>query len=189
MILQEIIFSKEECEEIINYSLLEGNEPIFNFTNNPTGNYKNNRVTYGKDTSYNVYRIKNTPQTEWMFTKLINWFSIKSNVELNMDIKHEFCTLHKYNIGDKFSKHIDLSKGFENRRYNLGIQLNDDYEGGEYVCWNDKNEEIILSKKQGTALVYHCRVPHEIKEITNGSRWSIVMTIHNSEIIEKQNLL
>jgi predicted 2-oxoglutarate/Fe(II)-dependent dioxygenase YbiX len=79
--------------------------------------------------------------------------------------------------------------GFEDRRYNLGIQLNEDYEGGEYVCFGPNDEKIIISKEIGTGLAYHCSVPHEIKKITKGERWSIVMPITKKIIIEKINLL
>jgi hypothetical protein len=47
------------------------------------------------------------------------------------------CTLHRYTIGDHFAKHIDLAKGYEDRRYNLGIQLNEEYEGGENEAFVD----------------------------------------------------
>lgn len=84
---------------------------------------------------------------------------------------------------------MDLFKGFEERRYNLGIQLNDSYEGGEYVCWDDNDNEILISKQIGTAISYHCRIWHEIKEIKSGERWSIVMPIKKRHIIEKANLI
>ena len=71
----------------------------------------------------------------------------------------------------------------------MGIQLNDNYEGGNYVCWDDNNNEIIISKEVGTAVAYNARIPHEIQEITNGSRWSIVMPISSLEIIETKTLL
>ena len=99
------------------------------------------------------------------------------------------CTLHRYTIGDHFAKHIDLAKGYEERRYNLGIQLNDEYDGGEYVTWDDSGNEILISKETGTALAYHCRVEHEIKEITKGERWSIVMPITKYNIIEKKSFI
>ena len=92
--------------------------------------------------SYNIYKIYNTNETKWMFNKLLKWFSEKNNVKLNDNSKPISCTLHQYIIGDNFIKHTDLNKGFEDRRYNIGIQLNDEYDGGEYVCW-DKGNEII----------------------------------------------
>jgi predicted 2-oxoglutarate/Fe(II)-dependent dioxygenase YbiX len=80
-------------------------------------------------------------------------------------------------------------KGFDTRRYNLGIQLSDSYEGGEYVCWDDNDNEVLISKQTGTVLSYHGRIWHEIKEITNGERLSIVMPIYKHHIIEKTNLI
>lgn len=187
MVHQEKIFSKEECERIINYSKLEDNKPTF--IQNSKVEYFNNRIKIKDKISYNIYKIYNTNETEWMFNKLLKWFSEKNNVKLNDNSKPISCTLHQYIIGDKFIKHTDLNKGFEDRRYNVGIQLNVDYEGGEYLCYDINDKPISISKEIGTALSYHGRVPHEIKEITNGSRWSIVMPIHNWEIIEKQNLI
>ena len=51
------------------------------------------------------------------------------------------------------------------------------------------SDEIIISKEAGTAVAYNARIPHEIQEITNGSRWSIVMPISSLEIIETKTLL
>ena len=189
MIQYEKIFTKEECEKIINFSQNTTEDINFDFSNYPNGKYEKNRIVFGDVASHNVYIIDNNENTEWMFNKLINWFSEKSGVKFNKEIKHQSCTLHNYIIGDNFSKHIDLSKGFEERRYNLGIQLNEEYDGGEYICYDKNGDSIVLPKETGTALFYHCRVPHEIKEITKGNRWSIVMPIHTWEIIEKKNLL
>jgi predicted 2-oxoglutarate/Fe(II)-dependent dioxygenase YbiX len=71
----------------------------------------------------------------------------------------------------------------------LGIQLNESYEGGEYLIWDDNENEILISKEVGTALAYHGRLYHEIKKITTGERWSIVMPLNNFNIIEKKSLL
>ena len=189
MILQEKIFTKEECEKIINFSLKYTDNIKMDFSNNPNGKCVDNRVTFGSVMGYTIYYIPNINETQWMFDKIINWFSKKSNIDFNKNMLHTGCNLHEYIVGDKFIKHTDLAKGFEDRRYNLGIQLNDNYEGGNYVCWDDNNNEIIISKEVGTAVAYNARIPHEIQEITNGSRWSIVMPISSLEIIETKTLL
>lgn len=189
MIQYEKIFTKEECEKIINFSQITNEDINFDFSNFPNASYEKNRIVFVKAASYNVYVVDNNENTEWMFDKLINWFSEKSGVKFNKEIKHDSCTLHNYIVGDNFSKHIDLSKGFEDRRYNLGIQLNEEYEGGEYICYDKNGDSIVLPKETGTAVFYHCRVPHEIKKITNGNRWSIVMPIYKTEIIEENKIL
>ena len=192
MIKQEKIFTKEECNEIIRYSNI-GYSKFYKKTNkwfNTNPNITDNKlISDSNRVSYNVFLILNDINTEWFFNKLTNWFSLQSGIKLNPNIKIQKCTLHCYNIGDKFPKHMDLCRGFEHRRYNLGIQLNDEYEGGEYVCWDDTNNEVLISKEIGTAIMYHCRILHEIKEITKGERWSIVMPISDFQIIETKNLL
>ena len=191
MIHQQILFSEEECNQIRSYVKLQpleirdyfGSSDNFNFTDG------NKLVSTKTDTSYNVFVIKNISETEWMFNRLLEWFSDVNGIKIDYSNKVELCTLHRYGVGDKFSKHMDLFKGFEERRYNLGIQLNDSYEGGEYVCWDDNDNEILISKQIGTAISYHCRIWHEIKEIKSGERWSIVMPIKKRHIIEKANLI
>jgi predicted 2-oxoglutarate/Fe(II)-dependent dioxygenase YbiX len=186
MIYQEKIFTKEECQTIIQYhkkyTELEG---WF-----PSKLIDGQRIKSNQNLmSYEVYTILNNNETNWFYDKLINWFSEVSEVKIDKTFKTLICTLHRYTIGDHFTKHIDLIKGYEERRYNLGIQLNDDYDGGEYITWDDSGNEIIINKEPGTALGYHCRIWHEIKEITNGERWSIVMPIEKSQIIQKLNLI
>jgi len=191
MIHQQLLFNEEECNLIKSYVKLQPTELSKHF--NIGDNYNlidgNKLVATKCDTSYRVFVIENSSETEWVFNKLLEWFSDVNNIKINYINKVKVCTLHQYRVGDAFSKHIDLTKRFDTRRYNLGIQLNDSYEGGEYLCWDDDNNEVLISKQMGTALSYHCRIFHEIKKITNGERWSIVMPIEKKHIIEKINLI
>jgi hypothetical protein len=189
MIYQHLLFNEEECDLIKSYIKLQPTElsEYFNLSNN--FNLVDGNKLIASNTSYRVFIIQNISETEWMFEKILSWFSHTNNIELNVINKVKYCTLHQYGIGDAFLKHIDLTEGFDTRRYNLGIQLNDSYEGGEYVCWDDDNNEVLISKQTGTALSYHCRIWHEIREITNGERWSIVMPIKKQHINEKINLI
>jgi hypothetical protein len=187
MIYQEKIFTKEECDTIIGYSDIYKNTKEY-FTNEVDVIDNRLQSKNGK-LAYDVYVILNDETTEWFFNKLQNWFSIVSGIKLNKNEKMLTCTLHCYKTGDKFPKHIDLSVGFNYRRYNLGIQLNDTYEGGEYICVDNNNNEILISKEVGTSLAYYATVPHEIKEITKGERWSIVLPLTKDVIIEKKELI
>jgi len=194
MIYQEKIFTKEECDKIISYQNVyldlkfRSAEPVIDLENRRIDNGK---VLRGKKQGkfYNVWDIVNDSESEWMFEKLLNWFSKVSKIERNTNNKLWGCSLHKYSKGDSFAKHIDLAIGFEDRRYNLGIQLNEDYTGGEYICYDKDNNEIVLSKEVGTAIAYNATTLHEIREIHSGERWSIVMPIANYYIIETRQLL
>jgi len=191
MIHQQLLFNEEECNLIKSYIKLQPTELSKHFNIGDMYDFTDGNKLVGADgnTSYRVFVIENSSETEWMFNKLLEWFSDVNNIKINYNNKVKKCTLHQYSVGDAFSKHKDLTKRFDTRRYNLGIQLNDSYEGGEYLCWDDDNTEVLISKQIGTALSYHCRIFHEIKEITNGERWSIVMPIGKKHIIEKINLI
>ena len=191
MIYQEKIFSVEECELIKKFSEKSPDiKPYYVFDNYAAEIVGENKIVFkGDNTSYNSYVILNNKDTSWMFEKILNWFESVSGVKINRSYKVANCTLHRYEEGDGFVRHQDLGYGFTSRRYNLGIQISSNYEGGDYVCWDAKENEIILSKEMGTALAYHCRVWHEIREVTKGERWSIVMPIEKYHILEKSNLI
>lgn len=195
MIYQEKIFTKEECDKILSYTKIYTDLPFRELE--PNLDLDNRRINEFTKTEngkklgkfFNVWDIVNDTESEWMFEKLFNWFSAVSNIERNPNNKPYGCSLHKYSKGDSFMKHTDYNERFPNRRWNLGIQLNEYYTGGEYICYDTNNNEIILSKEVGTAIAYDASTPHEIKEILEGERWSIVLTIMKKDILEKMHLL
>lgn len=195
MIYQEKIFTKEECDKILSYTKIYTDLPFRELESNL--DLDNRRINEFAKTEngkklgkfFNVWDIVNNTESEWMFEKLFNWFSAVSKIERNPNNKPYGCALHKYSKGDSFMKHTDYNERFPNRRWNLGIQLNEDYIGGEYICYDTNNNEIILSKEVGTAIAYDASTFHEIKEILEGERWSIVLTIMKKDILEKMHLL
>ena len=195
MIYQEKIFTKEECNKILSYTKiytdlpfrkLESRLDLDNRRINEFVEMKNGKKL-GK--FFNVWDIVNDAETEWMFEKLFNWFLMVSKIERNPNNKPAVCSLHKYSKGDSFMKHKDYNEKWPNRRWNLGIQLNENYSGGEYICYDTNDKEILLSKEVGTAIAYDASTFHEIKEIVDGERWSIVLTILKKDILEKIHLI
>jgi len=88
----------------------------------------------------------------------------------------------KYEKGDKFKPHTD---NYHNRVYSVGIQLNTDYTGGDYIIYNSKEinkvENIV-----GNSYCMESSLEHEIKEIESGIRYSIVSFIKISDLITNQ---
>lgn len=184
MIHYEKIFTKDECDRIINYHKI-----YTDISNHYPKEFLNGNVISDdlESFKYETYIITNDSETEWFFNKLLNWFSEKNKIQLDRKLKT--CSLHRYLSGDFFKRHVDLAMGHENRRYNLGIQLSEGYTGGEYVYWDNYENELLIPKETGTAISYHCRLPHEIKEIKSGERWSLVMPISYYNIKEKSSIL
>lgn len=180
-------FSKKECKKIISLHKTYKNYG-FNFDWYRQTYDKNNR----RDdmSKLQAYLIPNVPYTKWMYDKLQSFFEQSTGIKFISPLHH--CQLYKYQTGDVFPKHVDLNAEFSDRRWNLGINLNDDYEGGEYLCWDNLNEDDtmkIIPKSAGTICLYHSRQLHEIKEITKGERWSLVVKIESQHIDEKINLI
>jgi len=185
MICQEKLYSKKECTDIIKYSgtytdtdnYFKGNHFILeqnkiNFLNNPT--------------SYKVFVIPRNSKTDWMFSKILTWFKSINQIPKGFIEDVTSCTLHRYSVGDEFTLHVDVNTSCPDRVYNLGIQLNSDYTGGEYICIDKTDNEVILNKETGTAVGYSCNVPHKINKITRGERWSIVMPINITKGARRQ---
>ena len=85
--------------------------------------------------------------------------------------------MNRYTKGGFMREHVD------NIHYSHGqklgyphlttlIFLNDDFEGGEFVLCGDKHIEKI----QGSAVVFpsNFMYPHEVKEVTEGKRYSVM---------------
>ena len=195
MIYQEKIFTKQECDKILSYTKIYTDLPFRKLESRlDLDNRRINefvKMENGKKLGkfFNVWDIVNDAETEWMFEKLFNWFLMVSKIERNPNNKPAVCSLHKYSKGDSFMKHKDYNEKWPNRRWNLGIQLNENYSGGEYICYDTNDKEILLSKEVGTAIAYDASTFHEIKEIVDGERWSIVLTILKKDILEKIYLI
>lgn len=126
--------------------------------------------------------------TNWIFEKITNWFINVTNIQLKKDkIKGNFGLLN-YRKGDFFMKHTDIIKNFESRRWTINLQLNNEYTGGNFLLYTD-NGEIILNKEPGNAIVYWAGMEHEVEEITEGERWSIVYSIGKDLILEETKKL
>ena len=84
--------------------------------------------------------------------------------------------LLKYEIGGKYEIHIDHGYSTE-RTLTFILNLNEDYEGGDFVFYNQNKTEMKRIKcKTGTCIMFpsNFQYPHRIDPITKGTRYSIV---------------
>ena len=191
MVYQKVIFTEEECNKIIGYK-----EKYKNFLVTPQNSLiENTRTVFYEDLEshwvkkYNVWDIPIDENTEWFYDKIYTWFSDTTGIKL--DRESYFNTLgaahklHEYTAGDKFDLHIDKSWDNLDRIWNLGIQLNSNYTGGDYICYDEENQPIYLSKEVGNVVVYNSDTLHEITEILSGIRYSLVIKVHTWELVVK----
>jgi hypothetical protein len=162
------MFTKEECDIIISYK-------DFFPIKTTTGGYPG----YDK-VQYTGWHIINGPETKWMFNRLFSEFTKQTGIEL-IDFPYRF-GLHKYVQGEMFTRHND--SGYQNRIWNIGTNLNDEYTGGDFWLYNP---DIILPKTPGEIYTFESTREHEVKMITSGVRWSLIMFIW-SEHIKKNKI-
>jgi hypothetical protein len=152
-----IKFSNEECRSIINLSdiLIENHSSTI---------FKGN----SKDFDYFYYTVERVPTTQWIFDKL-HLYLIEYFPESRMDI-HPQLYLHKYLPGCRFEIHND-STTHPDQLINIGVCLNDNYKGGEFVFYKPYE---ILSKVTGTIYHLDSKRDHEVLRIEEGERWSLI---------------
>ena len=172
MLIQSILFTKDECESIIN---LKDKYPLLG---------DNGRWDEFNNFRYKFYALDHLPDIDWVIDRMCNYFEKETN--LHIFLRPTKLNLHHYTSGDEFSKHIDT--GTPIKEWNVGIILNEDFEGGDYLVFDKNDKPIFIDKKIGNVCIYQSQTPHQVTPIINGERWSIAMFIHKFRM-KSRNLL
>lgn len=89
---------------------------------------------------------------------------------------HEMQIL-KYEEGGKYEIHTDAFHG-RPREISVVLNLNDNYEGGDFNFYHPNGKEIIetVRMKKGTMIYFpsNYMYPHAVTPITKGTRYSII---------------
>jgi hypothetical protein len=165
---QEIIFTKEECKKIIefyketDYKILNNDEP------------SQTRI------KYKGYQIKYSNDSEFLYKKLFEFF--EKNTGKKIYTYPTDIYIMQYDEGDLFSQHTD---NIDERVYVTGVQLNDDYVGGDYIFYEETGLNIVINKEIGNCYVCGVHLSHEVKKITKGTRYSLVAFIRKISLTDK----
>jgi len=160
MIIQKILFTKEECDKIINLKKINSQKWSF------------------LDRDYNSNLIVFNEETGWIFDRLKDFFEITCDtkiIKLKQDIH-----FHYYCEGDFFGRHND---NVNNRVYGVGVLLNDDFNGGDFKFYD--NENIVINKEVGNTYIFHVSTDHEVKHISRGERFTLLWFLEGENIKQK----
>jgi predicted 2-oxoglutarate/Fe(II)-dependent dioxygenase YbiX len=160
MLIQSVIFTKEECEYLIG---LKNEYPLLG---------DNGRWDIFENFKYKYYHLIGD-KIDWVINRLCDFFESQTNLKIHS--KPNKLNLHHYTNGDQFGKHIDTGNPI--KEWNIGIILNENFEGGDYIIYDQYNNPIYIDKKIGNVCIYQSQIPHEVTPITNGERWAIAMFI------------
>jgi PKHD-type hydroxylase len=163
----ENFFSKEECESIIEIGTRKMEVA-------GTGN---GIISEIRKSDVNHFRHNN--ENRWIFEKITDGI-LSVNQLFNFDLTH-FLTIQftRYETPEGWYKnHTDVGSEFSSRKLSLSIQLSDpsDYEGGELALQFGVNP-LIIPKDRGLLVAFPSYVLHEVKPMTKGTRYSLVVWV------------
>jgi Rps23 Pro-64 3,4-dihydroxylase Tpa1-like proline 4-hydroxylase len=165
----ESFLSKNECQEILSFSLNN-----LNLKEATIGNPKKpiNTDVRKSQVAFENYRIhfpKIIKNLENKFNKVVN---IKGH-ELDFSETHYQFT--EYKTGDYYNWHTDSNENNDNKfRYcSIVIQLSEDYTGGilELV---DEGEVIKFNSGIGNVFIFLSNKLHRVTQVESGVRYSLV---------------
>tara|TARA_B100000809_G_scaffold218686_1_gene225462 strand:+ start:106 stop:612 length:507 start_codon:yes stop_codon:yes gene_type:complete len=108
-----------------------------------------------------------------LFDKLLSGsHEANKNYGFNITQVKEISIL-KYDTGDFYSKHIDMSAHDSDRKLSVIIPLSNDYEGGDTFFFTNENP-IKMPKGANIATFFPSYIVHEVTEVTKGVRYSLV---------------
>ena len=173
MLNQSILFTKEECDYIIE---LKNRYPLLG---------DNGRWEEFDNFKYKFYTLEYLTDIDWVIKRTCDHFE----KEINLHIFHRptKLNLHHYTIGDEFGKHIDT--GTPIKEWNVGIILNDNFDGGDYIIFDKNDNPIVIDKKIGNVCIFQSQIPHQVTPITKGERWAIAMFIHKFRMVQNKPII
>ena len=158
-----ISFLKKECSEIINLS--------------NTFESNHSSTIFGReDFNYYYHIVVRNVQTQWIFDRLTEF--LKLEYPNNKIYEMSEIYLHRYLVGNEFAKHND-STTHPDQILNIGVCLNSDYEGGEFIPYTPFE---ILPKVDGTIYIMKSDREHEVKKIISGERWSLILFLNKHHL-------
>lgn len=126
--------------------------------------------------SHNIIE-KNYDKRKDIDQKIYNYLihGIDKYKEKHPLLHHEIDTgyqLLRYKENQFYTQHIDSFKQ-EQRSVSISIQLNEDYDGGEFAFFD---REMMIRTKTGSIIMFpsNFMYPHEVMPVIKGTRYSII---------------
>ena len=161
MFIQKVLFTKEECNQIINQMEEISDAKIIRGSDEKI------------DKSFRSSKISN-----FISDKVKDIILAKvSSLDTTITSLPELVNIVSYTKGDFFSRHQDsYGKVTQKRKKTLIIQLSDEtYKGGILKVWpNESDIPHIVSTEVGNAVIFDSNYFHELEPMLEGHRYAMV---------------
>ena len=172
MFRQEVLFTKEECIEILNQIEEVKSAQIISTdgTSRYDKSFRKSKVSHS-----NSDKVKDIilPKISYLYSPII---SLPKSLNIV-----------KYTKGDYFKKHQDrLNKNSyskSERIKTIVIQLSEEtYDGGILKVWQNDDVPHIISTELGNITIFDSIYYHEVTTILKGERYALVCWLHQDNL-------
>jgi predicted 2-oxoglutarate/Fe(II)-dependent dioxygenase YbiX len=173
--LIENFLTKNECDNLIEFGL---NSNLQKMTSVKVVNglviedavineYTNKRLgSYFLSNELNDTKFNNINER---IINILNKLKIYNNVVYTSIPKYTF---NQYNVGDFLTIHQDSHETKYGATTTVLIQLNDDYDGGDFI-YVMNGIEYIVPKIKGSIFIFDSNINHLVTKVKSGIRYSI----------------
>jgi PKHD-type hydroxylase len=172
--------TKEECDEILNFSLKE----LILEPSGIVGTYKDAHININIRKSNQVFFPYYTkfPFLLEKMSKLLNKHIFVEG--FNLDFEYSQFQFTEYHMGDYFNWHTDADgkriKDYD-RYCSIVIQLNDEYDEGDLQIKDNENQTLTVEKGTGNLILFLSNIKHRVVPIKSGIRYTLVNWIKLKE--------
>lgn len=171
MLIEKSLFTKSECEFILNQ----------------VGDFTNSVISYDGGKTYSENKRKRKSQEAFIKRENVIDIILPKLKEYGIVSLPTIIKVVKYNVGSFFLPHKDRAGGgTEKRRKTLLVQLSEgsDYEGAELSVKN-----TIVPKEIGTTVLFDSTTLHGVTKLTSGERNALVIWFQEDNIKSNKNIL
>jgi predicted 2-oxoglutarate/Fe(II)-dependent dioxygenase YbiX len=176
MFRQEVLFTKEECNEIrMSTSNYSGAKVRRNYN---TTEHGSKYVRKSKVSHFNSDMVKDI-----ILPKI-------SSLDSTIISLPKIINIVKYNKGDYFKIHRDSSDGvYETRLKTIIIQLSDNTYDGCILKVYENHTHHICSSEIGNTIIFDSTHKHEITPMLKGERYALVCWLEKNNLHYKQTII
>ena len=176
------LINKEICNQLIKFYEDHKHMTIFEQSYKFNEDSQSNKREEDNCTFLNISHLKNLKDFEESFKIILKYIRIVL-VNHEIYIRNTFCPTYKntfmtntnniriikYEVGQRIKDHSDVE---ENVRGSLTINLNDDYEGGEFRFFGG---QVTVNLSAGEAMLFPAEPIwiHGTEPVTKGARYAI----------------
>lgn len=169
---QEVLVTPDECLSLLH--LAQGTYAI-----------ENNLIT--KDSSsFDYSSVFSFNKGEWYYNIVQR---IYSTIDVELVAKNVKVKVIKCDTGNFLTKHADNWNSKLNRHYTSVISLNDSYQGGNLIVYENDSKYSSLKSTTGNVGVFYANKLHEVTKVNSGTRYTAITWLYHGDFNLTKSLL